>query len=367
MARGIQTKVYSYSAETGLLVKKFSGVIEAGNEFVVHEETIRSAARRGSLSQGYLWSFDLLKKHPRMTSSKENIKPTPKATSKVVSQAQPKIDPILLKIQGLYSPQELQAIAKGCKILPSVTKTPTISFDGEHFKFGVLSDTHLGSLYSSPELVYKAFEEFKKEKVDFVVHAGDVVEGMSNRPGHIYELSHLGYEKQKKHAIDVLGQCPVDSFYIDGNHDRWFIKNSGGMIVQDICENIPGATFLGHDEGDIKLKEHAILRLWHGEDGSSYATSYRIQKVVESISGGEKPNIIILGHVHKQAYVFERNIQCVSGGCMQYQTPWMRGKRLAAHVGFHIIDVWVNNKGVSKFKIEWLPVYSQPVKKFASV
>jgi predicted phosphodiesterase len=367
MARGIQAKVYSYSAQTGLLFKEFESATMAEREFMVGEGTIRSAALRGSLSQGYYWSFEILKKHPKViTSKKEVAKPLAK---KETTKAQPqfKVDPILLKIQGLYSQQELQAIAKGCKILPSVTKTPIINFNGDHFKFGVLSDTHLGSNYTSPELIYKAFEEFKKEKVDFVVHAGDVCEGMSNRPGHIYELSHLGYEKQKKHAIDVLGQCPVDSFYIDGNHDRWFIKNSGSLIVQDICENIPGATFLGHDEGDLKLKENGLLRLWHGEDGSSYATSYRIQKVVESISGGEKPNIIILGHVHKQAYVFERNIQCVSAGCMQYQTPWMRGKRLAAHVGFHIIDVWIDNKGVSRFKVEWLPVYSQPVKKFTSI
>ncbi len=349
-------KVYCYNKHTKKFVKSFESLRQAGREMDINYEVIRDGVINKKEKAGYYWSykkFDLFKETPYPYKS-ENKKTT-------AESGQYKIPAILQKIQETYSPAELQAIASGCKILPSVQKTPIIDFNGEHIRIGVIGDTHLGSSYTSEHNIYKAFEEFKKAGVDFMVHSGDVTEGMSNRPGHIYELSHLGYDKMKEHAIKVLSQCPVASFYIDGNHDRWFIKSNGANIVKDICNTIPNATFLGHDEGDIKLKNNTTLRLWHGEDGNSYATSYRIQKVVESLSGGEKPNILLLGHTHKQAYIFERNIQCVSTGCMQYQTPWMRGKRISAHVGFHILDVWINSKGVSKFGVTWYPIYSESI------
>jgi hypothetical protein len=118
------------------------------------------------------------------------------------------------------------------------------------------------------------------------------------------------------------------------------------VIVKDIAERLPDAEFLGHDEGDINLSGNTVLKLWHGEDGNSYAVSYRIQKVVESFSGGEKPHAMFLGHTHKSTYLFERNIHCYSMGSIEQQSNWMRSKRIAAHTGFWIIDFWVNAQGV---------------------
>ena len=119
--------------------------------------------------------------------------------------------------------------------------------------------------------MFQAFEEFKKEKVDFIVHSGDVFEGMSNRPGHIYELDQIGYDKQKGYGIKLFGQWTDTPIYaIDGNHDQWFIKSNGARIVSDLDSAIPNFNFIGHGEGDISLKGKATLKLWHGEDGNCF-------------------------------------------------------------------------------------------------
>ena len=81
---------------------------------------------------------------------------------------------------------------------------------------------------------------------------------------------------------------------------------------------------------------------------NSYALSYRVQKIIESLSGGEKPDIMICGHTHKYVKIFERNVHAISAGCLEAQTSWMRGKKIAAHVGFAVIDVWVNDSGICK-------------------
>ena len=257
-----------------------------------------------------------------------------------------------------YTEDELSAIAKGGRIVPGYTKVPVISFEGQHVRVGHITDTHIGSLYFDDSRLFQAFEEFRKEKVDFITHAGDVSEGMSHRPGQIYELSELGYEKQKAKCISLFSQWTDTPIYaISGNHDQWFIKSNGANIVGDIDMALDNFHFLGHDEGDVSLGGKVVLKLWHGGDGSSYALSYRLQKILESLSGGKKPNVLITGHVHKYVSIFERNVYAIGVGALQRQTLFMRGKRLSAHVGFVIADYWVNDKGLAKMQHCWYPFY----------
>lgn len=258
-----------------------------------------------------------------------------------------------------YSDMEIEAIAKGGRIVPGYGKVPIVNFEGQRIRVGAMTDTHIGSNKMPPDRIYQAFEEFRKEKVDFITHSGDVTEGMSNRPGHVYELSAIGYANQKTAAVEIFSQWrDTDIYAIDGNHDRWFIKSNGAKIVEDIGKEVPNFHFIGHDEGDISLKGKATLKLWHGEDGNSYALSYRLQKILESLTGGEKPNAMLCGHTHKYVNIFERHVFTTSIGSMQSQTPWMRGKRIAAHTGFAIIDYWVNDKGICKTTQTWYPFYS---------
>lgn len=266
---------------------------------------------------------------------------------------------LLKEIYDRYSQDELKAIANGGRIIPGSEPVPVISFEGEHIRIGAITDTHIGHQRFSDDRLYQAFEEFRKEKVDLITHSGDVTEGLSHRPGHVFELDAIGYDQQKEKAVKLFSQwTDTDVYAIDGNHDRWYIKSNGALIVKDIAKEVDNFHFIGHDEGDISLNGKAVLKLWHGEDGSSYALSYRLQKILESLSGGEKPNVLFAGHVHKFVNIFERNVYCVSVGTLEAQTKWMRGKRISAHVGFCIVDLWVNKSGVCKMTTTWYPFYT---------
>jgi len=264
---------------------------------------------------------------------------------------------VLTKIAERYTDKELLALAHGA--LPQADFVrPIHDFTGRRLRIGVLSDTHLGSKYTNPDFVKMAFDEFARYELDMVTVSGDVTEGLSRRDGHVYECTHVGFAAQKEHAVDVFGQWTDTPIYmIDGNHDRWFTKIAGAHIVQDICDELPNAEYLGEDEGDIYLSPTCVLKLWHGEDGSSYATSYRLQKLIESFTGGEKPAALFAGHVHKQGYFFIRHVHCLGAGAVQTQSKWMRSKRLAAHAGFHIVELVLNDKGIASFRPEWFPFY----------
>lgn len=279
---------------------------------------------------------------------------------KMHEQSQPEPDSkIMRRIRERFTDAELQQLAAGGMHTPTESKV-SYNFDGKKIKIGVISDTHLGSKFTNVDRLYSAFDKFKSEKINFAVHCGDVFEGVSSRAGHVYELTHVGYQAQLEHGQEVFdckrwGNVPM--YMIDGNHDRWYIQSAGAMIVKELCAANRNLYFLGHDEGDIQINKKIKIKLWHGEDGSSYAFSYRIQKIVESFSGGEKPSILFCGHAHKSFYVFIRNVHCISAAAIQSQSKWMRSKRHASHGGFWIVEAITNAEGIVAFTQTWYPFY----------
>jgi len=262
------------------------------------------------------------------------------------------------KVLDTFSKEEIKRLVNSKKTSIEESKTIIRDFSGDIVTFAHITDTHIGSDNFSSIDYISALKEFENQNVQFICHTGDVTEGLSHRPGHVYECTHYGADAQQSYAIDLFKMTDIPFYMIDGNHDRWFIKASGTKIVKNICDHLDHCVFLGHDEGDIIINGIKI-RLFHGEDFSSYATSYRIQKLIEAIPGGEKPHVLLVGHTHKQGYFFERNIHCITGGALSYQSKWMRSKRMACHTGFYIIKMCIKDCEVKWIEPRWYPFYKR--------
>lgn len=268
----------------------------------------------------------------------------------------------LLDKYGISS-AELEAILKSGRHKPSRVEKLDFGSNVKRIKYGYFSDAHIGHEKFHEDLWDLMVKTFKEEGVEFIVDVGDHLEGMSGRDGHIYELTHIGYDKQMSYASELFNQLPAQIYGIDGNHDQWYFnKNNGGAIVgKDLEQRVKNYKHLGQNEGDIELAPDVVLKLFHPNDGSAYAISYKLQKLIESFSGGEKPAIVHQGHYHKALYMFSRNVHGFESGTLCGQSSFMRGKKLPAHMGFGIVDVWVNpkgpRKGVTRLQHEWIPYY----------
>jgi DNA polymerase II small subunit/DNA polymerase delta subunit B len=81
-------------------------------------------------------------------------------------------------------------------------------------------------------------------------------------------------------------------------------------------------------------------------------------KMIEAMQGGDKPNILAVGHYHKIEYISYRNVHAFQTGTFQAQTPWMRGKGIAAMMGGWIVEVDVDGDGsIRSIKQELIPYY----------
>lgn len=228
---------------------------------------------------------------------------------------------------------------------------------GECFKFAHISDTHIGHKLAKLEWWQRACDLIEKEQCQVVFHTGDITEGMNKRDGHVYELEAVGATNQIQLAVDRFSLLPCPCYGINGNHDMWGYKTIGLDVAQAIADKMPARFFnLGIQEADFQLN-NITIKLWHGEDGASYATSYRTQKFVEGLAGGEKPHILLVGHDHKEIAHTVRNVRVFGGGTLCGQTRWMRDKKLSAHVGFRIVEVWVNETGIERIREMWVPFY----------
>ena len=235
-----------------------------------------------------------------------------------------------------------------------------IPWNGEKIiRFGVTSDKHYGSRSQQKTHCETLYDIFQREGITRVFDAGDLTDGYKMRPGHEHEVFIHGADDQEDYVVQNHPKREgITTEFILGNHDGAHIKNGGRDIGRGIAARRPDMKYLGMLNAKVKLTPNCILELNHPLDGASYALSYTLQKLLDSMSGGEKPNILINGHHHKAMYLFYRNVHAFEAGTLCGQTPWMRGKRIAAHVGGWIIEVHVTDDGtISRCKGEFFPFY----------
>lgn len=287
--------------------------------------------------------------------AKEEYLTSVKTFNKTVEAA---TDTLVDELLGNVTRAELRTIVESSrKIKPTVIPDLPVAAEG-YFKALVTGDSHIGHNKFNERWWYEMITHCVGEGVQFGWHTGDLVEGMSGRPGHIYELDAIGFEAQFEKAKHLISEVPFQLRGITGNHDGWF-KGKGDMGINvgaRLQEALDNYVFLGESEADDIL--HGVkVKLWHGNDGSSYATSYRTQKFVETLADEERPAILLAGHAHKALYHLCRGVHVFETATTCAQTNFMRGKKIAAHPGYWIVEGWVTGGKISRIKQEFNPFY----------
>lgn len=236
------------------------------------------------------------------------------------------------------------------------------------YRFGAVGDSHLGSKYERLDVIEALYDLYQKEGITTVYHTGNWIDGEA--PFNKHDIHIHGLDKQIQYMIEKYPKRKgITTYYVAGDdHEGWYTNRLGINIGKylEIKAREAGRNdlvFLGHMEADVILKAkngETRLRVLHPGGGSSYAVSYTAQKIVESYTGGDKPDVLLIGHYHKAEYGFIRGVHAVQTACGMDQSPFMRKKRLAAHLGGWIIEFSTDDNGaVSRFKQEFIPFYDK--------
>jgi predicted phosphodiesterase len=256
--------------------------------------------------------------------------------------------------------EQVKKLQRQVQELTRHIQSPKLCLDGTHHKFGYVSDTHLGSLYSDKALLNYAYDVFELENIKTVFHSGDIAEGQKMFKGQEYEIEAIGSDAQVNLITEVYPKRNgITTYFIVGNHDRSFWKDGGNDIGVKISDKRSDLVCLGHQEADITIGDDdctATIRLCHPDGGTAYAISYNAQKYIEALPSGTKPDVMCLGHYHKAEVLFYRGVCVIQGGTTQMQTPFMRGRKLSAAMGFWIFEISIAPNRVVSLTTTFYPV-----------
>jgi hypothetical protein len=214
------------------------------------------------------------------------------------------------------------------------------------FLFGAAGDLHAASKYTRWDVREDLYRIFIEEGAQCSFDTGNWIEGESRF--NTYDLDVHGFDQQCQ-LLARNHPRGLHTYAVWGDdHEGWYAQREA-IDVGRYNESIMRAcghqwTNLGFMEAHVVLRnansgKTAFMAVVHPGGGSAYALSYAIQKIIESLEGGEKPDVGLYGHYHKQWAGIIRGVWCLQTACQQDQTPFMRKKRLEAHVGGSLVKL----------------------------
>lgn len=232
---------------------------------------------------------------------------------------------------------------------------------GGWLKIGLISDNQLGNKTSRLDVLHSAYDHFDAEGITDVYHAGNVIDGYLPQINAFELLPEAGpsIERQCEYAAKVYPKKKgIRTHFVTGDcHEGWYSRGAGLNVGEAMEQRFrkhgrEDLLYKGHVEYDFELRPSTlpknvrgpIIRVMHPGGGTSYAKSYKGQKWAESLQGGEKPQIALIGHYHKLGYFLERNIHVFLAGCTSDQSIFMRKLQLQADVGYRICEILVDHR-----------------------
>ena len=220
-------------------------------------------------------------------------------------------------------------------------------------RFWLIGDTHVWARECDMDALHRFYDEAKKEWVECVLHAGDLVDGCSVYPWQQFEQSDIGYEDQIAKVLQEYPDIWVPTYFIWWNHDQSYLKS----MWADICRSIDwlrdDLINLGYYDATLNIN-WIKLQLQHWAGWSSYSPDYKLLRYIDTIKAWEEPDIFALGHYHRAIHSLHRWIH--------WFMPWafLRPNLLAKRykfpniIGWWIIDIEKDEEGKKKLTATFL-------------
>lgn len=240
--------------------------------------------------------------------------------------------------------------------------------EGNTVTFAVMSNNHSGNISFDAEAT-KSFVNFAaKNGADYIIHGGDILDGIKMYRNQKFEQYATDVDEQIK---DFMQHYPrkrgLKTYFICGDHDLSFNKvlketDDDLDIGKKIQRYRSDFIHLGDSISTINFplnvgKTDLKCLVIHPSGNPAYALSYKTQKTIESLTGGEKPGILLDNQYHTAEYIPNyRDVDGFQTACFSDQTSFMKSKHAPAHVGGFLIKSSISKVGNDLVK-STIPIY----------
>ncbi len=159
----------------------------------------------------------------------------------------------------------------------------------DDFKIGIISDTHLGSVFTQQSAIKDFYELAEVSGCECMLHCGDLVEGVKTRPTHlrIFEYPEMLIKHVAKWYPNNLA-----TYWIGGNHDRRLHSDTGIDIGAEIGKRRSDLIYLGDNQANITL--HGVGIHMHHVTGWDDP----LQHMRTACNHSYGASIVLCGHLH---------------------------------------------------------------------
>ena len=270
---------------------------------------------------------------------------------------------------------------------PDVPRTHKPSTADRHVQAALISDVHVGS----QEFATEAWDRFAEwlhtpeaEAVEYLLIAGDMVEGVGVYPDQDEELDVVDIYDQYREFSEKLKQVPGDMeiVMIPGNHDAVRLAEPQPAFTEELRDIMSAhdARFTSNPS-TVDVAGVSVL-MYHGvsldeviaelpEEKASYDEPHKAmyqllkKRHVAPQYGGhtrvapeerdylvmeDVPDVFHTGHVHKLGWGKYHNVLAVNSGCWQEQTDFQKSVNIDPDYGYApILDLDTLDMTVRKF------------------
>ncbi|MFB6123211.1 MAG: DNA-directed DNA polymerase II small subunit [Haloferacaceae archaeon] len=270
---------------------------------------------------------------------------------------------------------------------PDVPRTYRPSTADRHVQAALISDVHVGS----QEFMADAWHRFtdwlhtrEAEHVEYLLIAGDMVEGVGVYPDQDEELDVVDIYEQYEAFNEYLKEVPGDLeiVMIPGNHDAVRLAEPQPGFDEELRDIMSAHDARITGNPSTVTVEGVSVLMYHGvsldeviaelpEEKASYDEPHRAmyqllkKRHVAPQYGGhmrlapeekdylvvdDVPDVFHTGHVHKLGWGKYHNVLAVNSGCWQAQTAFQKSVNIDPDAGYApILDLDTLDMTVRKF------------------
>lgn len=232
--------------------------------------------------------------------------------------------------------------------------------DDGHYKFGIISDTHLGSEAEQLESLEDYYDKAVEEDIDVVFHAGDISDGtVDNNSRGVYRghSNHLkpeaiGWSRLEDYVVENYPEREgIDTVFIEGNHDHQLFKKTGIRLGENIDRRRDDLHYVGDSYANIDLGE-IDMDLVHPSGGAPYTLGYRAQTWLRDKPDEDKADITVFGHLHQFLNAETEGSEALYAGAWQGSTPFLERKGIKPKAGGWIVEMEVDDGEIERWMTE---------------
>jgi DNA polymerase II small subunit len=270
---------------------------------------------------------------------------------------------------------------------PDVPRTYEPSTADRHVEAALISDVHVGSQEFLAEAWHRFADWLHTEEaasVEYLLIAGDMVEGVGVYPDQDEELDVIDIYEQYEAFSEYLKEVPgdIDIRMIPGNHDAVRLAEPQPAFDEELRDIMTAHDASIHSNPATVTVEGVSILMYHGvsldeviaelpDDKASYDEPHKAmyqllkKRHVAPQFGGktrlapekedflvidEVPDVFHTGHVHKLGWGKYHNVLAINSGCWQAQTAFQKSVNIDPDAGFApILDLQDLSMTVRKF------------------